>query len=67
MKNFIELTNPNGTKFIANINHILRVIDKSQEGDRPNENTYIGGLTNNGGIYVREKYRDVLFLIANAL
>lgn len=58
MKNFIELTNPNGEKFLAGVLHILRIIDS--KGDKPNENTYIGGLTNNGGIYVRETYKEVL-------
>ena len=61
MKNFIELTNPNGEKFLAGVLHIQRIIDS--KGDKPNENTYIGGLTNNGGIYVKETYKDVLVKI----
>ena len=68
MKNFIELTNSNGVKFIANINHIVVVFDT--QGDKPNENTYISGLNNNSinkFIYVQENYRAVLFLIENAL
>ncbi len=54
MKNFIELTNPSGEKFLAGVLHIQRIIEK------PNENTYIGGLTNNGGICVKETYQEVL-------
>lgn len=57
MTHFIELTTPEGHMFLANVSHILRVIDNS--GNKPNENTYIGGLTNNGGIYVRESYKDI--------
>jgi hypothetical protein len=58
MKNFIELTQPNGEKFLAGLLQIQRIIDS--KGDKPNETTYIGGLTNNGGIYVRETYEEVL-------
>jgi len=58
MKNFIELTQPNGEKFLAGLLQIQRIIDL--KGDKPNETTYIGGLTNNGGIYVRETYEEVL-------
>jgi hypothetical protein len=58
MKNFIELTQPNGEKFLAGLLQIQRIIDS--KGDKPNETTYIGGLTNNGGIYVRETYAEVL-------
>jgi len=65
MKNFINLTMPNGSRFIANINHILRVIEGP--GGGKHENTYIGGLTNNGGIYVRESYDTILKLIEEAL
>jgi hypothetical protein len=57
MTHFIELTTPQGEKFLANVSHILRVINNS--GDKPNENTYISGLNNNGGIYVRESYEDI--------
>ncbi len=57
MTHFIELTTPQGHKFLANVSHILRIINDS--GKEPNENTYIGGLTNNGGIYVRESYEDI--------
>jgi hypothetical protein len=62
MKNFIELTNPTGEKFLAGLLQIQRVIDS--KGDKPNETTYIGGLTNNGGIYVKETYKEVLEKIA---
>jgi uncharacterized protein YlzI (FlbEa/FlbD family) len=58
MKNFIELTQPNGEKFLAGLLQIQRIIDS--KGVMPNETTYIGGLTNNGGIYVRETYEEVL-------
>jgi hypothetical protein len=58
MKNFIELTSPTGEKFLAGLLQIQRIIDS--KGDKPNETTYIGGLTNNGGIYVRETYAEVL-------
>jgi hypothetical protein len=58
MKNFIELTSTDGSKFLAGLLQIQRVIDS--KGDKPNETTYIGGLTNNGGIYVRETYAEVL-------
>jgi hypothetical protein len=58
MKNFIELTSPTGEKFLAGLLQIQRIIDS--KGDKPNETTYIGGLTNNGGIYVRETYKEVL-------
>ena len=58
MKNFIELTSPTGEKFLAGLLKIQRIIDS--KGDNPNETTYIGGLTNNGGIYVRETYKEVL-------
>ena len=57
MTHFIELTTPDGHMFLANVSHILRIINDS--GKEPNENTYIGGLTNNGGIYVRESYDDI--------
>ena len=65
MKNFINLTTPNGDRFIANINHIQRVIN--DKGDRANETTYISGLTNNGGIYAKESYDTILKLIEEAL
>jgi len=65
MKNFINLTTPNGSRFIANINHIQRVIDNPGAG--VDDNTYISGLTNNGGIYVKESYDTVLKLIEEAL
>ena len=61
MKNFIELTQPTGEKFLAGLLQIQRVIDS--KGDKPNETTYIGGLTNNGGIYVKETYKEVLVKI----
>jgi len=57
MENFIELTAIDGSKFLAGLLHIQRIIDK---GDEPNVNTYIVGLSNNGGIYVRETYEEVL-------
>jgi hypothetical protein len=65
MKNFINLTMPNGSRFIANIRQITRVINSP--GKNRNENTYIGGVTNNGGIYVKESYDIVLKLIEEAL
>lgn len=58
MKNFIELTSPTGEKFLAGLLQIQRIIDS--KGDKSNETTYIGGLTNNGGIYVKETYKEVL-------
>lgn len=60
MTHFIELTTPEGHIFLANVSHILRVIDNSG-------NTYIGGLTNNGGIYVRESYEDIQRALSNKL
>ena len=59
MKNFIELTSEDGKKFLAGLLQIQRIIDDSK-GKEPNQNTYIGGLTNNGGIYVKETYAEVL-------
>ena len=58
MKNFIELTNTDGSKFLAGLLQIKRIIDK------PNGTTYICGLNNNGGIYVKETYKEVLEKIA---
>jgi len=60
MKNFIELTTADGKKMIANINQIQRVIEE-EDGS-----AYISGITNNGGIVVREDYDLVLTLIKNA-
>jgi len=51
--------------FLANASHIQRIINSP--GNKPNENTYIGGLTNNGGIYVRESYVDVMKALSNKL
>jgi hypothetical protein len=66
MTHFIELTTAeNGKKFIANVSRILRIIDSP--GDKKNENTYIGGLSNNGGIYVRESYEDIQRALSNKL
>ena len=64
MKNFIKLTRPNGDVFMANINYIVRVEDT--QGEKPNENTYIFGLSNNGGSYVREWYDQIITLIEKA-
>jgi hypothetical protein len=64
MKNFIQLTRPNGDVFMANINYIVSVSDI--EGTKPNENTYIFGLGNNGGCFVVEWYDKILTLIENA-
>lgn len=64
MKNFIKLTKPNGERITANINHIRNVCDV--RGERKDENTYISGINNNGGMYVREDYNTVLTLIEKA-
>ena len=64
MKNFIQLTMPDGRMVTANINHIVSVIDT--QGKYPNENTYIFGLSNNGGYHVVESYDKILTLIENA-
>lgn len=52
---FIELTMENGKKFIANVSRIDRVVD-----DIEKRGAYISGLTNNGGFYVKETYKEVL-------
>jgi hypothetical protein len=64
MKNFIQLTRPNGAVFMANINYIVSV--SNIEGEKPNENTYVFGLGNNGGCFVTELYDQILTLIENA-
>lgn len=57
MTHFIELTMPNGDKFLGNISSINRIINTI--GDNKNENTYITGLNNNGGFYIQERYEDI--------
>ena len=63
-KLFIELTLTNGNKFIANITRIDRVIETVENGITK---TYISGLCNNGGFYIKETYTQVKNLINNAL
>lgn len=59
---YIELTGTrSGKKFLANVNRADRFLDES--GDKPNENCYVSGLTNNGGFYIRETYEEVKRLI----
>jgi len=64
MKNFIQLTRPNGDVCMANINYIVSVSDI--RGEKPNENTYVFGLGNNGGVFVVETIDQILTLIKNA-
>lgn len=64
MKNFIQLTRPNGGVCMANINYIVSISDI--KGERPNENTYVFGLNNNGGFFVVETIDQILTLIKNA-
>jgi hypothetical protein len=61
MKNFIELTSSTGAKFLASVYHIQRIVDI--RGARADENTYIVGLNNNGGFYVRETYSEIVAMI----
>lgn len=61
MKNFIKLTTSDGKKMITNINQIQRVVEK-EDGS-----AYIIGISNNGGVLVREDYDTVLTLIEKAL
>lgn len=58
MKNFIELTRTDDLKFLVGVLHIQRIIDS--KGKAKDENTYIFGLGNNGGVYVKETYQEVL-------
>jgi len=64
MKNFIQLTRPNGGVCMANINYIVSVSDI--RGEKPNENTYVFGLGNNGGCFVVESITQILILIEKA-
>jgi hypothetical protein len=57
MTHFIELTTPQGQKFLANVSLIHRIVDS--QSDNPNGNTYIIGLSQPAGIYVRESYEDI--------
>lgn len=57
MTHFIELTAPQGHKFLANVSQIQRILNNP--GSAKNENTFISGLNNNGGIYVQESYEDI--------
>jgi len=58
MKNFIELTSRNGEKFLAGLSHIQTI--QEFKGEYENENTYIVGLNNNGGFFIKETYEEVL-------
>jgi len=57
MAQFIELTTPEGNDFLANISQIKTIIDV--QGRNKDENTFIVGLSNNGGTYVQELYPDI--------
>lgn len=57
MGHFIELTTDNGDIFLANVSEIKRIVNSP--GERQNQNTYIVGLNNNGGFYIRESYEDI--------
>jgi hypothetical protein len=57
MTHFIELTSSEGNKFIANVSQIKRIVDT--KGSDKNENTFIVGINNNGGLYVKESYEDI--------
>jgi hypothetical protein len=57
MTHFIELTTPQGQKFLANVSHIERLVELRRLNS--NENTLIYGLTEPAGIYVREMYVDI--------
>jgi hypothetical protein len=57
MTHFIELTSSEGNKFIANVSQIKRIVDT--KGSNKNENTFITGINNNGGLYVKESYEDI--------
>lgn len=65
MTHFIELTTPEGEKLLANVSQIKRILNSS--GKEKNENTFIVGLNNNGGIYVRESYDDIQLALKNNL
>ncbi len=61
MTQFIELTTLKGDKFLANVNRIDRVLDEVViENGKHKHKTYISGLTNNGGFYIEETYKEVL-------
>ena len=53
MNNFIELTMPNGTKFIGNINLLQRVFVNDKG------NTCVVGWNNNGHFEVKESYEEI--------
>lgn len=62
---YIELTSTrSGKKFIANVNKADRFLD--EPGDKPNENCYISGLSDWGGFYIRETYKEVCDLLYDA-
>ena len=65
MGHFIELTTDNGDIFLANVSEIQRIINSP--GERQNQNTYIVGLNNNGGFYIRESYEDIKKALYNKL
>jgi hypothetical protein len=63
---FIELTDGNtGKKFLANVQLAQRFLDSeetisnSRSFEKANGKSYISGLTNNGGFYIRETYQEV--------
>ena len=53
MNNFIELTIPNGTKFIGNINLLQRVFINDKG------NACVVGWNNNGHFEVKESYEEI--------
>jgi len=57
MAHFIELTAPDNTKFIGNVDLLLQVT-KASDG-----NAIVLGWTNNGGKKVKETYEEVLKII----
>lgn len=57
MTHFIELTTPQGQKFLANVSRIERLVELQRLNS--NENTLIYGLTEPAGMYVREMYVDI--------
>ncbi len=54
---------PHGTKFLANVSRINSLIN--MKGDGSNNNTYITGLDNTRGFYVKESYDDILDTLNN--
>ena len=65
MTHFIELTTPQGQKFLANVSRIERLVELQRLNS--NENTLIYGLTEPAGMCVREMYVDVMRALSNKL